>query len=84
MDTIDKLINLVQRAENFVPRLSPVDFYEKEGVSVLVEDAGYSNTIRSQNGDLHVVEGWGPNGRFIEWRKGDEAVAQKWLESLGG
>jgi hypothetical protein len=84
METIDKLINLVRRTENFVPRLSSADFYEKEGVSVLEEDAGYSITLRSQTGDLVVVDGWGPNGRFIEWMKGDEAVAQGWLEKLGG
>lgn len=84
METIDKLINLVRRTENFVPRLSSANFYEREGVSVLVEDAGYSITLRSQTGDLVVVDGWGPNGRFIEWRKGDETVAQKWLEKLGG
>lgn len=84
METLDKLIDLVKRTENYVPRLSSVDFYEKEGVSVLLEDGGYSVTIRSQTGDLVVVDGWGPEGQFIEWRKGDEAVAQRWLESLGG
>jgi hypothetical protein len=84
METIYKLINLVQRTENYVPRLSSADLYEKMGVTVLFEDGGYSITVRSQTGDLVVVDGWGPNGRCIEWRKGDEAVAQKWLESLGG
>ena len=84
METIDKLINLVQRPENYVPRLSSADLYEKGGVTVLLEDGGYSTTVRSQTGDLIVVDGWGPNGRWIEWRKGNEAVAQKWLESLGG
>jgi hypothetical protein len=84
METIDKLVHLVRRTENFVPRLSSADFYEREGVSVLEEDAGYSITLRSQTGDLHVIDGYGPGGRFIEWRKGDETVAQKWLEKLGG
>jgi hypothetical protein len=84
METIDKLVHLVRRTENYVPRLSSADFYEKEGVSVLVEDAGYSITLRSQTGDLHVIDGYGPGGRFIEWLEGDETVAQKWLEKLGG
>jgi len=84
METIDKLINLVQRTENYVPGLSSSDLYEKGGVTVLLEDGGYSTTVRSRTGDLDVVDGWGPNGRWIEWQKGNETVAQKWLESLGG
>ncbi len=84
METLDKLINLVQRTENYLPRLSSTDFYEKDGVSVLLEDAGYSITLRSMIGDLHVIDGYGPGGRFIEWLEGDETVAQKWLEKLGG
>ena len=66
METIDKLINLVQRTENYVPRLSSADLYEVGGITVLLEDGGYSITVRSQTGDLIVVDGWGPNGRWIE------------------